>query len=70
MNLRVKTEPVTTRANATVYVWFLGQIYSTYTKARYIVLHLLQPCMIDSVFKQFHELWDSVAIYLLSKLTA
>ena len=26
LNLYTKTEPVTARANATVYVWFMGQI--------------------------------------------
>ena len=42
LNLRIKTEPVTDGANATLYshVWFLGQIYVTVASA---------PAVTDSV---------------------
>ena len=37
----MKTEPLTVGAEATVYVWFLSQIFVK--KPRRIPLHLLQP---------------------------
>ena len=52
LNLRLKTEPVTAGADATVIVWFLGQLQ--YNKSRtYTVASA--PDVKDSVFKRIFK---------------
>ena len=44
LNLGIETEPVTVGADATIYVWFLGQIYGPkYPGYILYLLHPLQP---------------------------
>ena len=54
LNLCVQNEPVTVGADATVYVWFLGQICVSKSQTYCIPLHPLFVCG-DSDY-----VWDSV----------
>ena len=72
LNLRIKTRRVTVGADATVYVWFLCQIYCDQKAAKYRCISALQPVIYRSpavtdpvLYEDSDYFWDSVCTLVL-----
>ena len=67
LNLRVKTEPVTAGVDATVNVWFQGQLQ--YNKAGHIPLHPLQPWKTPFLSVDSTCFWDSLSLFQQNRVS-